>query len=112
MFSEDFARATHHLSNRHIKREVDFIDHSLGVAQGAVVLDLACGTGEHSIELASRGYSVVGYDLSTGIPVQRVRHRTVQQPNALAFDAASGTLYVVSGTGAGVQVISDAAVQR
>jgi len=56
--------------------------------------------------------TVVGYDLSTGIPVQRVRHRTVQQPNALAFDAASGTLYVVSGTGAGVQVISDAAVQR
>ncbi|HEY6726138.1 MAG TPA: class I SAM-dependent methyltransferase, partial [Polyangiaceae bacterium] len=64
VFSEDFARATHHLSNRHIRREVDFIDHSLGVAQGAVVLDLACGTGEHSIELASRGYSVVGYDLS------------------------------------------------
>ncbi len=64
VFSEDFARATHHLSNRHIKREADFIDHSLGVAQGAVVLDLACGTGQHSIELAARGYSVVGYDLS------------------------------------------------
>jgi len=64
VFSEDFMRATHHLSNRHIKREADFIDHSLGVAQGAVVLDLACGTGEHSIELAARGYSVVGYDLS------------------------------------------------
>ncbi len=64
IFSEDFARATHHLSSRHIKREVDFIDHSLGVAQGAVVLDLACGMGQHSIELAERGYSVVGFDLS------------------------------------------------
>ena len=56
--------------------------------------------------------TVVGYDLATGIPVEKVRYRTVQQPNSLAFDEASGTLYVVSGSGAGVQVISDAAVSR
>jgi DNA-binding beta-propeller fold protein YncE len=49
--------------------------------------------------------SVVGYDLATGIPVEKVRHRTVQQPNSLAYDAESDTLYVVSGSGAGVQVI-------
>jgi hypothetical protein len=54
--------------------------------------------------------SVVGYDLSTGIPVEKVRYRTVQQPNCLVFDESSGTLYVVSGSGAGVQVIPDAAV--
>ncbi|MCT7660130.1 YncE family protein [Mycobacterium deserti] len=54
--------------------------------------------------------TVVGYDLATGIPVEKVRYRTVQQPNSLAFDEASGTLYVVSGSGAGVQVIGDAAV--
>jgi hypothetical protein len=53
--------------------------------------------------------AVVGYDLATGIPVEKVRYRTVQQPNTLAFDEASGTLYVVSGSGAGVQVISNAA---
>ncbi|WP_082691093.1 hypothetical protein [Mycobacterium sp. GA-1199] len=52
---------------------------------------------------------VVGYDLATGIPVEKVRYRTVQQPNSLAFDESSGTLYVVSGSGAGVQVIVDAA---
>ncbi|OBK52927.1 hypothetical protein A5655_20755 [Mycobacterium sp. 1081908.1] len=51
---------------------------------------------------------VIGYDLSTGIPVERVRYPTVQQPNSLAFDEASGTLYVVSGTGAGVQIIEHA----
>lgn len=51
---------------------------------------------------------VIGYDLATGIPVEKVRYPTVQQPNSLAFDEASGTLYVVSGTGAGVQVIADA----
>jgi outer membrane protein assembly factor BamB len=53
--------------------------------------------------------SVVGYDLATGIPVEKVRYRTVRQPNALAFDDATGTLYVVSGSGAGVQVITGAA---
>jgi outer membrane protein assembly factor BamB len=52
---------------------------------------------------------VIGYDLATGIPVEKVRHRTVRQPNSLAFDDVSGTLYVVSGSGAGVQVIPNAA---
>ncbi|WP_307787501.1 hypothetical protein [Mycolicibacterium sp. S2-37] len=54
--------------------------------------------------------TVIGYDLATGIPVEKVRHPTVQQPNSLAYDEASGTLYVVSGSGDGVQVIPDAAV--
>jgi hypothetical protein len=52
---------------------------------------------------------VIGYDLSTGIPVERVRYPTVQQPNSLAVDEASDTLYVVSGSGAGVQIIEHAA---
>jgi DNA-binding beta-propeller fold protein YncE len=52
--------------------------------------------------------TVIGYDLSTGIPVERVRYPTVQQPNSLALDEASDTLYVVSGSGAGVQIIEHA----
>ncbi len=52
--------------------------------------------------------AVIGYDLSTGIPVEKVRYPTVQQPNILAYDDASGVLYVVSGAGAGVQVIQKA----
>ncbi len=51
---------------------------------------------------------VIGYDLATGIPVEKVRYQTVQQPNILAYDDASGTLYVVSGSGAGVQAIEHA----
>lgn len=56
--------------------------------------------------------TVVGYDLATGIPVEKVRYPTVQQPNTLAYDEASDTLYVVSGAGAGVQVIRNAARPR
>jgi hypothetical protein len=56
--------------------------------------------------------TVVGYDLATGIPVEKVRYRTVQQPNSLAFDEESGTLYVVSGSGAGVQIVAGAGTSR
>lgn len=56
--------------------------------------------------------TVIGYDLATGIPVEKVRYPTVRQPNALAFDDTSGTLYVVSGSGAGVQIIEHAAGRR
>lgn len=56
--------------------------------------------------------AVVGYDLATGIPVEKVRYPTVQQPDYLAFDDATGTLYVVSASGAGVQMIPHAAVPK
>ena len=52
------------MSEEQIKREVTFVEESLGVAPGGVVLDLGCGSGQHAVELASRGYGVVGYDLS------------------------------------------------
>jgi hypothetical protein len=70
--------------------------------------------GSHQLAWVSLTASnfVIGYDLSTGIPVERVRYPTVQQPNSLAFDEASDTLYVVSGSGAGVQIIEHAAGSR
>ncbi len=52
--------------------------------------------------------TVVGYDLATGIPVEKVRYPTVQQPNSLAYADTTDTLYVVSGSGAGLQVITGA----
>jgi SAM-dependent methyltransferase len=44
--------------------EVDFLQRVLGLRPGARVLDLACGIGRHSLELARRGFQVVGVDLS------------------------------------------------
>ena len=51
---------------------------------------------------------VVGYDLATGIPVEKMRYPTVRQPDVLAFDDATDTLYVVSASGDGVQVLNNA----
>ena len=55
---------------------------------------------------------VVGYDLATGIPVEKVRYPTVQQPDVLAFDDATSTLYVASASGDGIQVIHNAGRPR
>lgn len=64
VFSEDLLRTMDQPRRSFVQREVNFIEESLGVEKGAIVLDLACGTGVHAVELASRGYSVVGFDLS------------------------------------------------
>jgi SAM-dependent methyltransferase len=64
MFSEEFLRAIPILSPKQLDREVDFIDDALAVARGGRILDLACGAGQHAVELAMRGYDLVGFDLS------------------------------------------------
>ena len=59
------------LTNERTQREVDFINSTLNLPQaapgttgGARVLDLCCGHGRHTVELAAAGYSMVGQDLS------------------------------------------------
>ncbi len=44
--------------------EVDFVVEALDLRGGERVLDLACGFGRHSLELARRGYPVVGVDFT------------------------------------------------
>lgn len=46
--------------------EVDFVERELGGDRSKRILDIACGTGRHSIELTKRGYNVLGFDLSQG----------------------------------------------
>ncbi len=63
-FNDDYVRTMEKITDAQILREVAFIEESLGVERGGAVLDLACGTGRHAVELATRGYEVVGFDLS------------------------------------------------
>ncbi len=44
--------------------EVDFIEKEIDCKRSSKILDIGCGTGRHSIELARRGYTVTGIDLS------------------------------------------------
>ncbi|MFZ5516742.1 MAG: class I SAM-dependent methyltransferase [Candidatus Zhuqueibacterota bacterium] len=50
--------------------EVDFLLEELRLAPGSAILDVGCGTGRHTIELAKRGYAMTGLDLSSGMLAQ------------------------------------------
>jgi len=45
--------------------QVEAIDKILHLRKGGRILDVACGAGRHTIELAKRGYRVTGLDLSS-----------------------------------------------
>ncbi|MEV6608131.1 class I SAM-dependent methyltransferase [Kutzneria sp. NPDC051319] len=44
--------------------EIDFILDATGLWPGATVLDVPCGSGRHSVELARRGFHLTGLDIS------------------------------------------------
>ena len=46
--------------------EIDFLVDVLNIEPGQSVLDVGCGTGRHSIELARRGFGVTGLDATVG----------------------------------------------
>lgn len=46
------------------KRQVDFLVERLHLRGDERILDLACGFGRHALELARRGFSVVGVDIT------------------------------------------------
>jgi SAM-dependent methyltransferase len=45
--------------------EVDFLEKALAPPPGASLLDIPCGSGRHSVELARRGYRMTAIDLSS-----------------------------------------------
>ncbi|MBU0984711.1 MAG: methyltransferase domain-containing protein [candidate division Zixibacteria bacterium] len=53
--------------------EVEFLLEELSLPSGSAILDVGCGTGRHSVELAKRGYQMTGVDLSTGMLEQARR---------------------------------------
>jgi len=62
--------APHYMDNTFTKNtleEVEFIIEELKLPAGSHILDVGCGTGRHSIELARRGYKMTGVDISTGM---------------------------------------------
>jgi glycine/sarcosine N-methyltransferase len=79
--------------------EIPFIEGQLQAVGARRVLDIACGTGMHALELARRGYAVVGADLSAGM-IDRARANAVAAGVAVQFEVAGfGELSARIGTG-------------
>jgi 2-polyprenyl-3-methyl-5-hydroxy-6-metoxy-1,4-benzoquinol methylase len=64
--------------------EVDFIEKEINFNKGARILDIGCGTGRHSLELARRGYKVTGIDLS-GSMISKARTRAKKENLEIDF---------------------------
>lgn len=86
---------------KHTSAEVDFLLSLYPILPGSKILDVGCGTGRHSIELAKRGYHPTGLDFSgamldvarekaqaAGVTVEWVQADATDFSFADKFDAA------------------------
>lgn len=64
-FGQDYLNIYGHtFTAERTEKEAAFVAEKLELEAGARVLDLCCGPGRHSVQLATRGYKVTGLDLS------------------------------------------------
>jgi SAM-dependent methyltransferase len=75
-------------------QEVDFLVEALGLRPGMRVLDVGCGPGRHAHEMAGRGLTVVGVDISarfvTLATADAPRGATFVRGDARALPVAAG----------------------
>ena len=64
--------------------ECDFLEEDINYDKNTRILDIGCGTGRHSIELAKRGYQVVGIDLSDSL-LNRAKDKVLGENLSLEF---------------------------
>jgi SAM-dependent methyltransferase len=64
IFDEDYLRTLPFLTPQATQMEAQFVMEALAISAGSQVLDVGCGYGRHAMELAARGYHVVGLDSS------------------------------------------------
>jgi 2-polyprenyl-3-methyl-5-hydroxy-6-metoxy-1,4-benzoquinol methylase len=66
-------------------QEVGFIEQEIGFNKTKRILDIGCGTGRHAIELAKRGYSATGIDLSES-QLKRAREKAAEAGVSIKFE--------------------------
>ncbi len=65
---------------------------ALGLVPGSVIADLACGTGDLSMELSSREFRAIGFDLSYGMLAAAPHPFPRAQADALALPLAAASI--------------------
>jgi SAM-dependent methyltransferase len=101
------------------RQEVDFLVEVLGLEAGQRVLDVGCGPGRHAYELARRGITVHGVDIShrfvelarrdapPGATFERLdaRHLPFSRGFDVAISLCQGAFGIVTGPGEDAQVL-------
>jgi 2-polyprenyl-3-methyl-5-hydroxy-6-metoxy-1,4-benzoquinol methylase len=64
--------------------ECDFLEQEINFDKKIRILDIGCGTGRHSIELAKRGYNVTGIDLSDSM-LNRAKKKAMTENLSIEF---------------------------
>jgi len=64
--------------------ECDFIEKEIDCDKSLKIIDIGCGTGRHSIELAKRGYQITGIDLSES-QLKRAREKAKEAGVTIDF---------------------------
>lgn len=72
--------------------EVDFLVGELALQPPASILDVGCGTGRHSLELARRGFTVTGLDISVGM-LAEARRKAEAEGLAIRWEEADATAF-------------------
>jgi SAM-dependent methyltransferase len=66
------------------KQEINFIISEFDLTPGSSLLDLGCGAGRHTIELAKAGYIVTGIDISETM-LQEAKNRAKEESERITF---------------------------
>ena len=75
------------------EQEVEFIIKELGISIGSSILDIGCGAGRHSIELAKSGIDVTGVDIS---PKMLAEARQRAEENNIKLTLLEGDIHRLS----------------
>ena len=78
---------------KHTKKEIDFLLEEFKLPEGAKILDVGCGVGRHSIELAKRGYRVTSVDISRKM-LEKAEERAQKESVEVEFIKADATKFV------------------
>jgi len=63
-FGQHYLRTVRTPTPKEVAAECDFIERAFSLEIGSTILDAGCGLGLQTVELASRGYRMVGLDIS------------------------------------------------
>ncbi|HET7840062.1 MAG TPA: class I SAM-dependent methyltransferase [Terriglobia bacterium] len=75
----------HAISEDQTRKDADFIEKVFAVAPGARLLDIPCGAGRLSLELAGRGFRLTGVDYSPQF-IQQARAASAAQGLEIAWE--------------------------